>query len=68
MWVEKQLFIGTFCPVRDKRSSKKSFSTQRSCLKSQNKQESGHPEFISGSDIQCDGILKQVQDNGINDF
>jgi hypothetical protein len=28
----------------------------------------GHPEFISGSDIQCVGILKQVQDDGINAF
>jgi hypothetical protein len=36
--------------------------------KSQNYRESGYPEFISGSDIQCDGILKQVQDDWIQDF
>jgi hypothetical protein len=28
----------------------------------------GHPEFIPGSDIQCVGTLKQVQDDWINDF
>ena len=38
------------------------------CLKSQTACGSGHPEFISGSGIQCNGILKQVQDDGINDF
>jgi hypothetical protein len=38
------------------------------CLKSQNARGFGHPEFISGSDIQCVGILKQVQDDEINDF
>ncbi len=27
-----------------------------------------HPEFISGSDIQCGGILKQVQDDYIYNF
>jgi hypothetical protein len=41
---------------------------QRGCLKNPNACESGHPEFISGSDIQRIGILKQVQDDGINDF
>jgi len=30
----------------------------KGCIKSQNTCESGHPEFISGSDIQCFGILK----------
>ena len=43
-------------------------SNGRGCLKSQNTREPSHPEFISGSDIQCIGILKQVQDDGINDF
>jgi hypothetical protein len=40
----------------------------RGCLISQNDRGFGHPEFISGSDIQCVGILKQVQDDEINDF
>ena len=40
----------------------------KDCLKSQTTCRSGHPEFISGSDIQCIVILKQVQDDGINDF
>jgi hypothetical protein len=33
-------------------------------MKSQNDRVSGHPEFISGSDMPCAGILKQVQDDG----
>ena len=36
--------------------------------KSQNTRQVSHPEFISGSDILCNGILKQVQDDVINDF
>jgi len=40
----------------------------RSCLKSQNNRTSGQPKFISESDIQCDGILKQVQDDEDNGF
>jgi len=40
----------------------------RGCLKSQNARENGHPELVSGSDLQCVRILKQVQDDGFNDF
>jgi len=36
--------------------------------KSQKTREPSHPEFISGSDIQYVGILKQVQDDGIYEF
>jgi len=39
--------------------------TQKGCIKSQNTRDPRHPEFISGSDIQCVEILKQVQDDGI---
>ena len=47
---------------------KSSAMTSRGCIKSQNALGSGHPEFISGSDLQCVEILKQVQDDGIRDF
>ncbi len=36
---------------------------RESYIKSQNILNFGHPEFISGSDIQCMVILKQVQDD-----
>jgi hypothetical protein len=41
---------------------------KRGYLKSQNTRELSHPEFISGSNIQCVGILKQVQDDGSMTF
>ncbi len=44
------------------------YQTKRGCIRSQKTRGTRHPEFISGSDIQCDGILKQVQDDGVNDF
>ena len=41
---------------------------KRGCSKNQNSCGYGHPEFISGSVIQCFEILKQFQDEWINDF
>jgi len=41
---------------------------RRGRINSQNSRTPRHPEFISGSDILRDGILKQVQDDGTNDF
>jgi len=37
-------------------------------LNGQNTSQHSHPKFISGSDKQNAGILKQVQDDQINDF
>jgi hypothetical protein len=45
-----------------------SLCCSRGCVKSQNASRSIHPEFILGYDLQCVWILKQVQDDGINDF